>query len=211
MKTKSGLLSLTMMAFFVFFIWLNLPGIVSAHCDTMDGPVVKAAQKALETGDVNLVLIWVQPNDESAIKDAFNKTLTVRKLSPEAQKLADMYFFETLVRIHRAGEGAPYSGIEPSGTVIDPGIAVADKAVEGGSTDDLVKHMTETIQEGVLDHFKELKLKMNYDKDDVKAGREYVESYVVFIHYVERLFRDATTLPEEHSNSAEEMPVHQEH
>ena len=28
-----------------------------AHCDGMDGPVVAAAKKALETGDVNLVLI----------------------------------------------------------------------------------------------------------------------------------------------------------
>jgi hypothetical protein len=203
MSTKSKLSGTVIVAFIAMLIWQLMPSMVLAHCDTMDGPVVKAAQKALETGDVNLVLIWVQPNDESAIKDAFNKTLTVRKLGQEAQKLADMYFFETLVRIHRAGEGAPYTGIEPAGTVIDPGIAVADKAVEGGSTDDLVKNMTETVQKGVLDHFKELRSKMNYDKDDVKAGREYVESYVVFIHYVERLFQDATTLPEEHSNKTE--------
>jgi hypothetical protein len=30
----------------------------------MDGPVAQAAQKALETGDVNLVLIWVLKDDE---------------------------------------------------------------------------------------------------------------------------------------------------
>jgi hypothetical protein len=74
-----------------------------AHCDTLDGPVVKAAQKALETGDVNLVLIWVQKKDEAEIKRAFDQTLAVRKQSAEAKALADMYFFETLVRIHRAG------------------------------------------------------------------------------------------------------------
>ncbi len=78
-----------------------------AHCYTMNGPVVIAAQKALESGDVNVILVWVQKNDEAEIKAAFNKTLAVRTLSPEAKKLADMYFFETLVRIHRAGEGAP--------------------------------------------------------------------------------------------------------
>ena len=82
------------------------PAVVLAHCDGMDGPVVKAAQKALAEGNVNLVLVWVQPGDEGAIKTAFPKTLAVRKLSPEARELADMYFFETLVRIHRAGEGA---------------------------------------------------------------------------------------------------------
>jgi hypothetical protein len=36
----------------------------------MDGPVVKAAQKALETGNVNLVLIWVRKNDEGEIRKA---------------------------------------------------------------------------------------------------------------------------------------------
>jgi hypothetical protein len=187
------------------------PVSVKAHCDTMDGPVVKAAQKALETGNIDLVLIWVQPMDEAAIKEAFNKTIAVRKLGKEAERLADMYFFETLVRMHRTGEGASYTGIEPAGTVIDPGIAIADKAVESGSADDLIKHMTEALQKGILDHFKELRLKMNYDKDDVKAGREYVKSYVIFIHYVERLYQSATTLPEEHTGKAEETPVHQEH
>src|SRR5512136_371299 len=78
---------------------------VLAHCDGMDGPVVTAAKKALETGDANPVLIWVQKKDEGEIRKAFQKTLAVRKLSPEAKELGDMYFFETLVRIHRAGEG----------------------------------------------------------------------------------------------------------
>jgi len=68
-----------------------------AHCDGMDGAVVKAAQKALAEGDVNLVLIWVQPDDEAAIKTAFQKTLAVRKLGPEARELADMYLFERML------------------------------------------------------------------------------------------------------------------
>jgi Family of unknown function (DUF6448) len=82
------------------------------HCDGMDGPVVKAAQKALEAGNVNLVLIWVQKADEVEVRKAFDQTITVRKLGPEARALADRYFFETLVRLHRAGEGAPYTGLK---------------------------------------------------------------------------------------------------
>ena len=80
-----------------------------AHCDGLDGPVVKAAQQALTTGNVNLVLVWVQKQDEGEIKSVFQKTLAVRKLSPQAKELADMYFFETLVRLHRASEEAPYT------------------------------------------------------------------------------------------------------
>ena len=86
-----------------------------AHCDTLDGPVVTAAKEALDTGDANPVLIWVQEKDEAQIREAFNKTLSVRKLSPETKDLADMYFFETLVRVHRAGEGASYTGLKPAG------------------------------------------------------------------------------------------------
>jgi hypothetical protein len=62
----------------LFTIGVLLPNLVFAHCDGMDGPVVKAAQKALETGNVNLVLIWVQKKDEDEIKKAFQKTLAVR-------------------------------------------------------------------------------------------------------------------------------------
>ena len=85
------------------------------HCDGMDGPVVKAAQKALEIGNVNLVLIWVQKADETEIRNAFAQTMQVRKLSPEAKALADRYLFEALVRLHRVGEGAPYTGLKPAG------------------------------------------------------------------------------------------------
>ena len=115
-----------------------------AHCDTMDGPVVKAAQKALQTKNVNLVLIWVQPKDEAAIKEAFRQTLAVRKLNREARDLADRYFFETLVRLHRAGEGEAFTGIEPAGT--DPGrvITSADKALRNGAVEPLLTQVPAT-------------------------------------------------------------------
>src|SRR5450756_1585862 len=69
------------------------------HCDGLDGPVVKAARQALVTGNVKLVLIWVQASDEAELRKAFAKTIAVRKLNSEAKELADLYFFETLVRI----------------------------------------------------------------------------------------------------------------
>src|SRR5512139_3206249 len=101
-----------------FFIPMEAFG----HCDGLDGPVVTAAKAALETGKVEPVLIWVQNRDEDEIKKAFQKTLAVRKLNPEARELADYYFFETLVRIHRAGEGAPYTGLKPAGRDLGPAI-----------------------------------------------------------------------------------------
>jgi len=162
-----------------------------AHCDGMDGPVVMAAQKALETGNVNLILIWVQKKDEAEIKKAFQKTLAVRKLNPEAKELADMYFFETLVRIHRAGEGEPYTGIKPAGRDLGPAIPAGDKAILDGKLEPLYKLLTDKIYDGLHEKFEKVLKKKNFKKDNVDAGREYVEAYVIFIHYVENLYDTA--------------------
>lgn len=181
-----------------------------AHCDALDGPVIKAAQKALETGNVNLVLIWVQPKDEAEIKRAFEQTLQVRKLSPEAKQLADMYFFETLVRVHRAGEGAPYTGLKPAGRDLGPAIPAGDKALETGSAEPLLKLLTDTMHNGLHETFTAANAKKNFNKDDVKAGREYVQAYVTFIHYVEGLYTAAKKTDESHSHEAEKAGTHDE-
>lgn len=110
-----------------------------AHCDGLDGPVVKAAARALATGNVNAVLIWVQPDDGEAVTKTFRKALAVRRLGPEAQELADLHFFETVVRLHRAGEGAPYTGLKPAGRDLGPVIPAVDKALETGSAEGLLK------------------------------------------------------------------------
>lgn len=161
-----------------------------AHCDTLGGPVIMAAQRALETGNIDRVLIWIQKQDEEELRNVFQKTMAVRKLSPEAQELADAHFFETLVRIHRAGEGAPFTGLKPAGTE-EPPIAAADKAVDSGKADGLVGDMPALVAEGIKEHFEKMMEKKNHMEKSVEAGREYVAAYVTFIHYVERLYMDA--------------------
>jgi len=165
---------------------LVVPGMSFAHCDTLDGPVVATARVALENGDITPLLKWVQQDDEMEIKKAFNKTLAVRKLDAEARELADMYFFETLVRIHRAGEGAPYTGLKP-GEAIDPAVALADKALESGNVDKLVNVLTNAMANGIRERFDTALEKQKHADESVAEGREFVESYVVFTHYVEGL------------------------
>lgn len=159
-----------------------------AHCDGLDGPVIKDARKALESGNVKLVLIWVKQVDQEEIITVFNKTLAVRKLSPEAKEFADMYFFETLVRIHRAGEGAPYTGIKPAGRDLGPAIPAAEKAIETGSPKELVKFLDDAIHDGLHPLYMKVKGKKNFDPNDVNAGREYVKAYVEYVHYVEKVY-----------------------
>jgi len=164
--------------------WAVAPQKVHAHCDTLSGPVITAARTALEKGDVKPILKWVQSKDESQIKAAFEKTLAVRKLSPAAKDLADMYLFETLVRIHRAGEGEPYTGLKPA-EAVEPGIAAADEALESGSVDKLVREITEKVGGGIKERFKHAVEAKRHADESVEAGRQYVRAYVEFIHYVE--------------------------
>ena len=196
-------------------IWLLIavycaPRNAVAHCDTLDGPVVAAAKKALETGNVNLVLIWVQKKDEGEIGKAFEKTLAVRKLGREAAELADMYFFETLVRIHRTGEGAPYTGLKPAGGDLGPAIPAADKALEDGSIKPLLKLLVDLIQDGIRERFEKAVATKKFDKNDVEAGREHVEAYVTFVHYVEGLYEAAKGPAEGHLHEAEAAAIPKE-
>jgi hypothetical protein len=199
-RTIIPLLTWPMLA---FGLTLIAPTRVLAHCDGLDGPVVKAAQKALETRNSALVLIWVQAEDEAEIQTAFEQTLVVRALSPEAKGLADRFFFETLVRVHRAGEGAPYTGLKPAGRDLGPAIPAADKALEKGSADAVVKLVTETMQKRLLEHFTEAASAKAFKAGDVAAGRAYVKAYVEFIHYVERLYEASTTGAHGHFDETE--------
>jgi len=110
--------------------------------------------------------------------------------------LADRYFFETLVRVHRAGEGAPYTGLKPAGRDLGPALPAADKALEDGVLEPVVALLTEYLNHGLQAHFEAALAAKNYAKDDVGVGREYVDAYVQYIHYVERLFEAAATTTE---------------
>lgn len=174
-----------------------------AHCDTLDGPVVGQARKALDTGNVNLVLGWVQKKDESEVRSAFQKSVAVRKTGGAAKDLADTYFFETLVRVHRAGEGAPYTGLKPAGE-IEPAIAAADKSIETGQLEPVAKLVIDRTKEGLHGQFDAVAAKKKYNPNDVAAARAYVGAYVEYVHYVERLYNAAGNPETAH---AQEVPA----
>ena len=187
----------TAILFLLSFIFLFSTSI-TAHCDSMEGPVVKASQKALKTGNINYVLVWVRAEDEKEIKEMFDKVYKVRTLSPDANEFADMYFFETVVRVHRMGEGVGYTGLKPAGFKPEEGIEAADISIENNSVENLLSHLDGKYHSKVKELFNDLQSKKNYDLNNVKAGREYVESYVIFIHYIEGLFNGEENKPKAH-------------
>ena len=168
--------------------FLLVPGFARLHCDTMDGPVVKEAIAALDKGDVTPILKWVKKENEAEIKDAFARTLAARAEGAEAKEVADRWFLETLVRIHREGEGAPYTGLKPAGTELPHFVEAADKVVEGAlPVETLVDHFSSVVTEGLTKRYEAMAEAKKHVNDSVEAGRAYVAAYVEYIHYVEEI------------------------
>jgi hypothetical protein len=177
----------------VVILVLSLSGNALAHCDTMDGPVISQARQALEKGDVKIVLPWVAAEKEKEIREAFDLAVAVRGKGPKEKELADRYFYETLVRVHREGEGAPYTGLKPAGIDLGPAIPTADKALESGDPAPLLKLINEKVHEGIHKYYIVARERKAHAKESVEAGRAYVQAYVPYLHFVERLYDDAVT------------------
>jgi len=177
----------------VIILILSMSGSALAHCDTLDGPVIAQARQALEKGDVKIVLPWVAADKEKEIREAFDLAIAVRGKGPKEKTLADRFFFEILVRVHRAGEGAPYTGLKPAGLDLGPAIPAADKALETGNPEELVKLINGKVHDGIHKYFVAAREKKAHAGDSVEAGRAYVQAYVPYLHFVERLYNDAVT------------------
>jgi len=177
----------------VIILVLSTTGSALAHCDTLDGPVISQARQALEKGDVRIVLPWVAAEKEKEIREAFDLVVAVRGKGPKEKELADRYFFETLVRIHREGEGAPYTGLKPAGMDLGPAIPAADKALEAGDPRPLLSLINEKVHEGIHKYYTVARERRAHAKDSVEAGRAYVQAYVPYLHFVERLYNDSVT------------------
>jgi hypothetical protein len=175
----------------------------SAHCDTLDGPVIETARSALEKGDVTPVLKWVPKEHEQEIRDVFSQTLVVRVQGKAARELADRFFFETLVRVHRAGEGAPYTGLKSASTV-EPAIAAADKSLQSGSVDDLADKISNAVRQGIKKRFNAALEKKKHEDDSVEAGREFVAAYVQYVHFIEGI-HNLVAKGAEHHHSAKNL------
>ena len=161
-----------------------LPSPALAHCDSMDGPVVHDAQRALSEANVTPVLKWVPREAEDQIRSAFQMTLAVRRESEVAMEVADRYFYETLIRLHRASEGEGFTGLKAAGSV-DPAIAAADKALQTGEVGPLAEELASAVRHGVEERFADAYEKRQAAEESVARGREYVEAYVQFTHFAE--------------------------
>lgn len=158
------------------------------HCDSMDGPVVAAARKALEAENVNLVLPYVPQEGEEEVTRAFERVIQARKDGPITREVADRYFFETVVRIHRAGEGAPFTGLKPAGLDVGPVIPLAEKAIETGSADELIRMLSTTLEHQITHRLERIAHLKEHAHESVEHAREHVEAMLGLQVYSHMLY-----------------------
>ncbi|KOH47129.1 DUF6448 family protein [Sunxiuqinia dokdonensis] len=181
-KTYKTIFSIVLL--FLFMIFGTLP--VSAHCDSYDGPTIKDAIKALETNNVNLVLKWITPEQEKEIIPLFNKTYSLKKGDKEVYAIVEKHFFETLVRLHRVTEGAPFTGLKPAETT-KMIVQLSDKALESNNIDDFLVKLNTHIGKVIKDKYDKVVALEKVKNDSPEKGREYVEAYVDYTHTIEAI------------------------
>jgi hypothetical protein len=158
----------------------------SAHCDSYDGPVIQDALKALESNDVDLVLKWINREQEQEIISLFSKTHSLRNGDKEVYAIVEKHFFETLVRLHRETEGAPYTGLKPAGTTKNI-IQLSDQALESNDVDDLLEKLNSHIGKVVREKYSKVAALDKIKNESPEQGRQYVEAYVDYTHTLEAI------------------------
>lgn len=171
------------------------------HCDSMDGPVVTAARKALEANDVDIALPYVAGDAEDEVRRAFEAVMGARGQGSAAREVADLHFFETVVRLHRAGEGAPYTGLKPAGLDHGPVIPIAERAIETGLPEELIALLTGRVEEEVRERFDQVMDLKARAGGSVVANREYVEAMLDLQVWSHRLYQATTAKAHGHQHA----------
>lgn len=171
---------------------LIAPATAQAHCDSIGGPVATTALKALDTNNINVILPYVPVSAEPEMTAAFEQVMAVRTQGPDSKALANRYFMETAVRLHRAGENAPYTGLKPAGTDFGPAIPAAEEALNSGQIEPLIALLSQEMRHGLTERFEHVtaskETKEPTSAAGVPAARERVSEELRFIGYVEGIY-----------------------
>lgn len=165
------------------------------HCDALDGPVVLAARCALDTGDIMAVLPFVAEDGEAEIREAFLMTMKAREAGGVATQVADRWFFETVVRVHRAGEGAPFTGLKPAGLDHGPVIPVAERALESKSSEELVALLGDIVAHETKERFERVMALRAHEHEDLRRARSYTSEMLGLQVWANGLANAARTDP----------------
>lgn len=150
---------------------------------------------------------WIPQKAEHEIIEAFNKTLIARNQGKEAMEVADYWLYETVVRVHREGEGASYTGLKPAGLDWGPVVPRAEEAITKGNPKEVIDFINHTLKEELEVRFSRVMAKKNFDTNNVTAAREYVQAELGFVLFSHGLYA-VITGKGEHDESGSKKHAH---
>jgi hypothetical protein len=165
------------------------------HCDSLDGPVVTAARSALRERNVELVLPYVHADGEEEVRQCFALASKARARGDEAREVADRWFFETVVRIHRAGEGAPFTGLKPAGLDVGPVIPAAERSIEIGSAQPLLDALCDVVRQQVEQRHANVMALGTDPRRGIPEARRYVEAVLDLQVWSHSVYKQAVAGP----------------
>jgi hypothetical protein len=171
------------------------------HCDSLDGPVATAARHALEQDAVEVVLAYVPASAEDEVRSTFEAVLPVRRLGHEARLVAERLFLETVVRLHREGEGAPFTGLRPAGLDVGPVIPLAERAIELGDAAPVDTFLAGVLHDELHRRLAQVTELAARRTNSVADDRAYVSAMLGFEVYSHHVFQAMHTDVHEHSSS----------
>lgn len=171
-----------------------------SHCDSEKGPIIPLIRQSLESGEITPLLKWLPAEDEPEIRELYARVRALRAQSSEAKDIADQLFIETFIRLHRAGEGEPFDGIKAADAV-PPVFGELDAALKSGSVDPIADDMTHAVREKIGTLYDRAHELSKHQDESVEAGREYVEAYVAYMHFVEGLEAYLSAGPAAHQSA----------
>jgi hypothetical protein len=102
-------------------------------------------------------------------------------------------------------DGQVYGKLKPAGSITDPALLAAEAAMAGGNVDRLARYIADQAEQGIRQRFAAAVEARRQAGESVELGRKYIRAYMEFVHYVDRLHRDARSaaIPPEGAKGAE--------
>ncbi len=188
-KIKSAFGKVAPLLSMLLLLLISVPSF--AHCDSYDGPVIQDALKALKSENVSYVMKWIEPKHEPAIANLFNKTVGLKNGDADIYSIVEKHFLETLVRLHREGEGAPYTGLKPAGSAT-PLVQMADNSIAKKDVETLLGKVANHIRNVITEKYEKVAALSKVKDNSVAEGRAYVAAYVDYTHTLEAIERVLT-------------------
>ena len=88
-----------------------------------------------------------------------------------------------------------------AGEDVDPAVEDADKALEDGSIEVVVRLVTADVAAGIRRRHQETLARKKRADQSIELGREFVEAYVEYVHFVENIHLAATTRGAHHAEA----------